>query len=154
MLAHLLHDVFIVGLVAVKLVESENHWLFQRLGCTEDVLCAYLHAILRVDQYDTGVGHIECGDRISDKVIGSGAVYHIKLLPKEFRIKNCREYAVAILFLNRERITYSVFSFNGAAAFYNSTLVKHSFGECGFTRAFAPKQGDVFNLVCLIDLHI
>lgn len=86
-LAHLLHDVVVVGLFAVELVEGEDDGLVEAGGGAEDVLGAYLDAILGVDNDKAGVGHIEGRDGASDEVVGSRAVDDVKLFVEEFGIK-------------------------------------------------------------------
>ena len=55
--------------------------------------------------------------------------------------------------VRNEIVTHGIFGIDGAAAFYHSTLIEHRLCECGFSRALASKQGDVFDFVSGIDLH-
>lgn len=151
--AHLLNHVVVVGLVAVELVEGENHGLAELRGGAENVLCAHFHAILGVDENHAGVGDVEGGDGVAHEVVGAGAVDHIEFLAEEFGVEYGGEYRRAVFFFNGEIIGNSVLGFYGAAAFYNSTLEKHGFGECGFARAFAAKQGYVLDFLSFVDLH-
>ena len=88
---------------------------------------------MRVNDDDAGIGDIECGDGVAYEVVSSGAVYHIQLFVEKFGIEDSGEYRITIFFLNGEVVGNGVFGFHGATAFYNSTLVEHSFSECGFT---------------------
>ena len=152
--AELLERIFIIGLLAIELVEGEYHGLFNRGAGAEDVLCAYLDAILRVDHDDAGVGDSEGSYGIAHKVVGSRAVDHIELLAEKFGVEYGGKHGVAVFLFYREVVADGVSGFDSAAAFYHSTLVEHSFGECGFTGTLATEQGYVFDFVSLINLHV
>ena len=79
-LAHLFHDVVIVSLFAVNLVESENNRFLQLFRYTEYVACAYFHAIFSVENYYAGIAHSEGSVGIAYKIICSRAVYYVQFL--------------------------------------------------------------------------
>ena len=150
---HLLDAVVIIGLFPVKLVEGENHRFLELGGRAENVLRTNLHSILGVNDDNAGVGHVQGCDGIAHEVICSGAVDDVEFLVEELSVEDRGENRVTILFFYREIVRYSVLGINCATAFYYSTLVKHSFSECGFPGSLAAEQGDVFDFVGLIDLH-
>ena len=125
----------------------------QTCGCAENVLSAHFHAILAVDEYHAGVGYIQCGNGTAHEVVGAGAVDDVEFFVEELGVEHGREYRVSVFLLYREIVGYGVFGFNCAAAFYNPTLVEHSFGECGFSGAFAAKQGYVFDFLRFVEFH-
>ena len=79
-LAHLVDYVFVIGLFAVELVHGEKNGFVQILGRTEDILRSYLDTILRVDDDDSRIRHIEGGDGATHEVVGSRAVDHVEFL--------------------------------------------------------------------------
>ena len=87
-LAHLLDDVVVVGLFAVKLVEGEDYRLFKVGARAEDVLRAHLHAVLCVYEDYARVGDVEGGDGVAYKVVGARAVDDVELLIEEFGIED------------------------------------------------------------------
>ena len=152
--AHLLHEVVVVGLLAVYLVEGEEHGLAELLGGAEYVACAYFHAVLGVEDDDAGIAYTEGSVSVAHEVVGSGAVNHVELLAVELAVEHCREHAVAVLLLYGEVVADSVLGLDGAAALDDSTLQKHGLRECGFSRAFASEQGYVLDFVGVVGLHM
>ena len=119
----------------------------------EYVACAYFHAVFGVENDDAGVAYTECCVSVTHEVVGSGAVYHVELLAVELTVEHCGEHAVSVLFLHGEVVADGVLCLDRAAALDDSTLQKHGFRECGFTRAFASEQGYVFDFVGVVGLH-
>ena len=152
-LAHLLHDVFKVGLLAVHLVEGEDYGLVKRGGGAEYILCADFDAILAVDDYHARIGHAQGCHGIAHEVVGARAVYHVELLIVKLGIEYGREYRVAVFLLHGEIVADRRLGLDGTAAFYHATLVEHCFCERGLTRAFATKQGYVFDFVRVVCFH-
>ena len=152
--AHLLHDVVVVGFFSVKLVECEDYGFVYTGSGAEDVLCAYFYAVLGVDNDKACVCDVECRYGIAYEVVSSRAVDDVELLAKELGIYHGGEHGGSVFLLYREVVAYGVLCFDCAAAFYHSTLEEHSFCECGFPGSLAAQQGDVFNFVGLIYLHV
>ncbi len=88
-----------------------------------------------VDKNKPHVAHAEGGVCVAHEVIRSRTVDYIEFLIVEFGIENSREYGVTILFLYGKIVGYGIACVNRSATFYNSTLVNHRFGECGFPGA-------------------
>ena len=106
-----------------------------------------------VDKDYASIGNVECRDCAAYKVLGAGAVDNVQFLIEEFCIEHSGENGVAVFFFNGEIVGYGVLGVYGAATFYNTTFVEHSFCECGFTGALAAEQGDVFDFFGLISFH-
>ena len=136
-LFELVHNIVVVHILGIHLVERKDDGLVDLACSAVDVLCAHFHAILAVDYNHAAIGHIERCDGIANKIVHAWAVYHIELLVVELSIKNCGEYRVAILLLDWEVVAHGVAVLYSSTTVNYSTLVKHSFGECGFSGAFA-----------------
>ena len=150
---HLLYHIFVIGLLAVKLVDGKYDRLVERRGSAEYVLSTNLHPILGIYEDYTRIGHVESRYSVAHKVVTARTVDHVELFVEKFGIEYGRKNRVTIFLLYWKIVTHCIFGIYGATAFYHSTLKEHRLSECGFTRALASKQGDVFDFVSLIDLH-
>ena len=153
MFAKLFDHIVIVSFLTIYLVESEHNRFLKFFCRAENILCANLHTIVCINYNDTGVTHTECGVGITYEVVGTGAVNHIKFLTIEFGIEYSRENGIAIFLFNGEVVRDSVAGYNASATFYHSTLEEHRLSKCGFSRALGTEKGNVFDFVCLVNLH-
>ena len=53
----------------------------------KNILGAYFHAILRVDEDDAGICYVKGCDGVSYEVVGARTVDYIEFLAKEFGVK-------------------------------------------------------------------
>ena len=150
---HLLDNVVEIHFVAVKLVDSKDDRFLNFFSSTENILCADFHTILGVDKENACVGNVKSSNRVAYKVVAARAVDYVEFLVQEFCIADSGEYCVAIFFFHREVVAYGVAVFDAASSFYNSTLVKHRFCECGFPRSLTTNEGNVFNFVGFVNFH-
>ncbi len=151
--AHLFNHILIVGLFAVKLIEGKDYGLLEAGGGAELILRAHLDSILRVDHNNGRIGDIQSRNSRADKVISARAVNEVQLATKKLSVKYSGKYGIAIFLFNGEIVADGIAGVDCATAFYNSTLVEHSLGECGFSGALAAKQGNVFDFVGFVDFH-
>ena len=124
-LLHVGDDAVEIALIAVELVDKEDHGLAELLRVTEVVLRAYLRTILAIDEYHCLVGDIEGGDGTSHKIVATRTVDDVELLVIPLGMKNRREHRITIFLLYGEIITDGVFRFYGTAALDDAGLEKH-----------------------------
>ena len=152
-LFHLLDNVVEINIVRVELVDGKNDRLAYFVCSTEDVLCTNFNAVLSVDKEDARVGYVERCDGVANKVVAARAVDEVDFLIQKFCVADCRKNGVAIFLLYRKIVAHRVAVFYSSSTFYNSTLVKHCFGECGFPGALTTNEGDVFDFVSFVNFH-
>ena len=112
-----------------------------------------LNTVLGIQYHQCRIRDIQSGNSSSHEIIRTRTIDEIQLPILPFYTENGREHRVTILLLNREIIGHRISCLNGAATFYNSTLVKHSFSESGFPRARTSQDRDVLNFICLVYFH-
>ena len=150
----LVKSVLVISLFAIELVYGKHNRLVDIGYSAENVLSTYFNTILCVNKDYAGVGYIKSSHCVTHEVVATRTVNYIELLIEEFCIDYRWEYRVAIFLFYREIVAYGVSLFDRTSSFYNSTLKKHCFCECGFTRALTSEKSDVFDFVCLINFHV
>ena len=149
----LLHQHVVVTFLIIQLVHQENNRFAQLFSVAEMILRTYLHAILAIEQQDGRIGHVQCRNGSSHKVVAARAVYNVQLLPVPLHMENGGKHRIAIFLLHREVIADCVLGSNSATTFYNPTLIEQRLRESGFSRAIIAKQSNVFDFIRLIYFH-
>ena len=117
------------------------------------VLCAHLYAIGTLEQENGGVCDIECSQGRSHKIVRTRTVNDIEFLPIPFHMEYGGEHRIAIFLLHREIVADRILLCDASATFDDTGFIKERLCQSGLARTVIAKQGDVLNLVCLINFH-
>ena len=151
---HVVDDCLKVALIWVQLIDEENHRFLELLSITEVILGTHFRPILTIDQDHGLVCHIQCSDCSTDKVVCSRAIYDIKLFVVPLHMKYGWENRIAIFLFYWEIITHRIICFHTSTALDDTTLKKHWLGKSSLAGTRTAKQGNVLNLIRLINSHI
>mgnify|MGYP003552446338 CR=1 FL=1 len=100
---------------------------------------------------DSGICHVESCDSTTAEVVGTWAVDDIEFFVIELDVANCGKNGITVFLFYWEIVADGGLCFNSTATFNDPALKEHGFHEGSLTRATATHEGNVLNLVSLIN---
>ena len=94
---------------------------------------------------------MKCCDGTTAEVVGTGAVDDIEFFVIELDVANCGKNGVAVFLFNWEIVADGRLCFYSTTTLNDPALEEHGFHKGSFTRATATHEGNVLNLVSLIN---
>ena len=149
----IIEDGVVVAILVVKLIDKENDRLVEFFRVAEVVLRTHFRAKGTIDEEDGGVCHIECSHCCSHKVVRPWTVYDVEFLFVPFHVESCGKDRIAIFLFNGEVVRNGIFLCDSATSWQCSSVVEHTLREGGFSRTVIAKEGNVFDVVRVVNFH-
>ena len=142
-----------VGLLGVEVVDDEEHRGVELGGIAVGDFGADLDAALGVDHDDGGLDHVEGAVELTLIVGEARHVEYVHLLATELGVHEGVLHGVAAVVLDVAIVADGVLAVHGAAAVDEAATESHSFSHRGLARFGAAHEGDVTDVLSLINFH-
>ena len=152
--AHAGHESIEIAMLTIQLVHQEDNRLTQFVCIAEGILCSDFRTILSVDEDNSLVGHVQCRDGTTHKVIGTRTVNDIQFLVVPLNVEDGRKDRVTVFLLHGEIVADRVLCLHRTTTFDDAGFKQHTFGKSRLAATRTAKQGNVLDFVCLIYSHI
>ncbi len=142
-----------VGFLGIKVIDDEEHRGVE-LGCIAvGNLGADLHTTLGVDHDDGSFDHVEGTVELTLIVGETRHIEDVYLLAAELGVHEGVLHGVAAVVLDVAIVANGVFAVHAATTVNEAAAESHGFGHGGLATLGAAHEGDVANVVSLVNFH-
>ena len=135
-----------VGLLAVELVYHADQRDVVCLRITRLYLAPHFETVLRIEQHQSDIGHLERREKAAAEVVGTGSVYDVQLVVHELRVEYRGVDASPVGVFEVRVVGEGVFVLYAAPAVNDFSFESHRLSKGSLPRAGGAEQDHVFNL--------